>query len=140
MWSPLGPVLAVIIMVKLESSVDPQLISLFCFWKLYVKDTLTVVKEDSVNQVLQQSISFHSNLKFIFEIQSSRRITTAALKQQFIEKVSTQAYISTGSQLHSIMETSNICSCTFVKWLNIGILYLFIYYIYTRVNLFIYLF
>ena len=133
MWSPLGPVLAVIVMVKLESSIDPKLISHFCFWKRYVKDTLTVVKEDSINQVLQQSISFRPNLKFTFEIQSSRRITTVALKQQFIEKVSTQAYVSTGSHLHSIHGNEEhlfLYLCKMTKYWNFIFFYLL--YLYTR--------
>ena len=45
MGSPLGPVLAGIIMVELQNSVVPQLNSHLRFWKPYVDDTLTTVKE-----------------------------------------------------------------------------------------------
>ena len=45
MGSPLGLVLAGIIMVELQNSVVPQLNSHLRFWKPYVDDTLTTVKE-----------------------------------------------------------------------------------------------
>ena len=45
MGSPLGPVLAGIIMVELQNSVVPQLNNHLRFWKPYVDDTLTTVKE-----------------------------------------------------------------------------------------------
>ena len=59
MGSPLGPVLAGIVMVELENSIVPKLYSLLCLWKRYVNDTLTTVKEESVYYVLQQLDSFH---------------------------------------------------------------------------------
>ena len=45
MGSPLGLVLAGIIMVELQNSVVPQLNSHLRCWKPYVDDTLTTVKE-----------------------------------------------------------------------------------------------
>ena len=66
MGSPLGLVLARIIMVELENSIIPKLNNHSCFWKRYVGDTLTVVKERSINHVRQQLNSFHSSLlKFL---------------------------------------------------------------------------
>ena len=62
MGSPLGPVLAGIIMVELENSIAPKLNSHLRFWKVYVVDTLTIVKEGSINHVLQQLNSFHPNI------------------------------------------------------------------------------
>ena len=67
MGSPLGPVLARIIMVELENSIVPKLNSHWHFWKRYVDDTLTIVKEGSINHVLQQLNSFHPNMQFTFE-------------------------------------------------------------------------
>ena len=58
MGSPLGLVLARIIMVELENSVIPKLNNHSCFWKRYVGDTLTIVKEGSINHVLQQFLPF----------------------------------------------------------------------------------
>ena len=86
-----------------------------CFWKRLVDDTLTFVKEESFNHVLQQLNSFHPNIQFTFQIESSGRIpfldiliirkksgieTTVSLKQQFKEKVQTQAFISPESHLY----------------------------------------
>ena len=74
MGSPLGPILAGIIMVELENSIVPKLNSHLQFWKRYVDDTLTIVKEGLINHVLQQLNSFHPNIQFTFEIESSGRI------------------------------------------------------------------
>ena len=54
MGSPLRPVLAGIIMVKLENSIFSKLNSQLGFCKRYVDDTLTIVKEGSINHVLQK--------------------------------------------------------------------------------------
>ena len=107
MGYPLGSILAGIIMVELENSIVPKLNSHLRFWKRYVDDTLTIVKEGSINQLN----FFHPNIQFTFEIESSGRISfldilitgkRKTLKQQFTEKVQTQACISTGSHLHPI--------------------------------------
>ena len=107
MGYPLGSILAGIIMVELENSIVPKLNSHLRFWKRYVDDTLTIVKEGSINQLN----FFHPNIQFTFEIESSGRISfldivitgkRVTLKQQFTEKVQTQACISTGSHLHPI--------------------------------------
>ena len=54
MGSPLRPVLAGIIMVKLENSIFSKLNSQLGFCKRDVDDTLTIVKEGSINHVLQK--------------------------------------------------------------------------------------
>ena len=74
MGSPLGPVLGGIIMVELENSIVSKLNSHLQFWKRYVDDTLTIVKEGSINHLLQQLNSFHPKIQFTFEIESSGRI------------------------------------------------------------------
>ena len=74
MGSALGPVLAGIIMVGLGNSIVPKLKSHLKFWKRYADDTLTIVKKGSINHVLPQLNSFHPNIQFTFEIESSRRI------------------------------------------------------------------
>ena len=53
MGSSLGPLLAGITMVELENPIVPKLNSHLHFWKRYVDDTLTIVKEESINHVLQ---------------------------------------------------------------------------------------
>ena len=74
MGSPLGPVLAGIIMVELENSIVPKLNSHLQFWKRYVDHTLIIVKEGSISHVLQQLNSFHLNIQLTFEIESSGSI------------------------------------------------------------------
>ena len=75
MGSPLGPVLAGMVMVKQENPVVPKLNNHLRFWKCYVDDTLTIVKEGSINHVLQQLNSFHPNIQFTSEIESNGRIS-----------------------------------------------------------------
>ena len=48
MGYPLGSILAGIIMVELENSIDPKLNSHLRFWK-HVDDNLTIVKEELIN-------------------------------------------------------------------------------------------
>ena len=73
MGSPLGPVLAGMVMVEQENPVVPKLNNHLLFWKCYV-DTLTIVKEGSINHVLQQLNSFYPNIQFTFETESNGRI------------------------------------------------------------------
>ena len=75
MGSPLGPVPAGIIMVELDNSIVPKLNCHLHFGKRCVDDTLTIVEEGSINLVLQQLNSFHPNIQFTFEMESSRRIS-----------------------------------------------------------------
>ena len=65
MGSPLGPVLAGMVMVKQENPVVPKLNNHLRFWKCYVDDTLTIVKEGSINHVLQQSCTSISKVNSI---------------------------------------------------------------------------
>ena len=96
MGSPLGPFLTGIIMVELDNSIVPKLNSHLRFWKRYVDDTLTIIKEGSINHVFQQLNLFHPNIQFTFErelveefpfLTSSLYGKGVALKQQFTEKV-----------------------------------------------------
>ena len=57
-----------------QRTILPELNSHLQFWKRYVDDTLTIVKEGLINHVLQQLNSFHPNIQFTFEIESSGRI------------------------------------------------------------------
>ena len=59
---------------KVVNGFVPKLNSHLRFWKRYVDDTLTIVKEGSINHLLQQLNSFHPKIQFTFEIESSGRI------------------------------------------------------------------
>ena len=66
MGSSLGPVLANIIMTELEKKVLPKMIAegAIKFYIRYVDDTLVLIKEDKINEVLQSFNAFDKNLKF----------------------------------------------------------------------------
>ena len=51
-------------MVELEKCMVPKLKYHLCFCNRYVDDTLTFVKESSIEYVLQQLNSFRPNIKF----------------------------------------------------------------------------
>ena len=66
MGSSLGPVLANIIMTELEKIVLPKLFEeeMIKFYVRYVDDTLVMIKEEKVNEVLQRFNEFDKNLQF----------------------------------------------------------------------------
>ena len=62
MGSPLGPVIASILMVELERSLLPKLSSYMTSWKRYVDDTIAYVKTDAIDHVLSILNSFQENI------------------------------------------------------------------------------
>ena len=66
MGSALGPVLANIIMTELERIILPKLIEsdIIRFYIRYVDDTLVLIKEDRIDEVLAAFNSFDQNLQF----------------------------------------------------------------------------
>ena len=66
MGSSHGPVLANIIMTELEKLVLPKLIDddIIKFYIRYVDDTLVLIKEDQIENVLEKFNQFDKNLKF----------------------------------------------------------------------------
>ena len=66
MGSSLGPVLANIIMTELEKIILPKLFEdgFIKFYVRYVDDTLVMIKEDKINEVLNLFNSFDDNLQF----------------------------------------------------------------------------
>ena len=64
--SPLGPVLADIIMIKLESTIVKELVdkSLVKLYMRYVDDTLLLVKDKDINCIHKRLNSFGKNIKF----------------------------------------------------------------------------
>ena len=65
--SPLGPILAGIFMVGLETATVPTLGNLLRKWKRYVDYTYYIVKTDSVNEIALKLNSFHVNIQFTYE-------------------------------------------------------------------------
>ena len=66
MGPPLGPVLAGIFMVHLETSLIPVLKDQLSFGKPYVDDTITFIKTGSPEYVLSILNSFHPNIEFTY--------------------------------------------------------------------------
>ena len=64
--SPLGPVLADIIMIKLESTIVKELVdkSLVKLYMRYVDNTLLLVKDKDVNYIHKRLNSFDKNIQF----------------------------------------------------------------------------
>ena len=69
MGSPLGPVLANIFMIELETSVIPNLSNKVKLWKRFVGDTYCLARLEYIDNILLALNSFHKNIKFTFEIE-----------------------------------------------------------------------
>ena len=69
MGSPLGPLLADIFMIELETKVMPMLIELgVIYWRRYVDDTFVLIKPGTTITLLLTVLnSFHPNISFTFE-------------------------------------------------------------------------
>ena len=72
--SPLGPILADIFMVELETTIVPILGNLLHKSKRYVDDIHCVVKTDSVNEILLKLNSLHINIQFSYEAESNNML------------------------------------------------------------------
>ena len=69
MGSPLGPVLANIIMTELENTIVKELVdkSLVKLYMRYVNDKLLLVKDKDINYIHKRLNSFDKNIKFIVD-------------------------------------------------------------------------
>ena len=70
----LGPVLAGIFMVELETTVIPTVGNLLRKWKRYVDDTYCIVKTDNVKEILLNLNSCHINIQFTYEAESNNML------------------------------------------------------------------
>ena len=69
MGSPLGPVLANIFMVELETTLVPTLGEKMSVWLRYVDDTFTFIKENEIENVKEVLNKFHKDIKFTHEVE-----------------------------------------------------------------------
>ena len=67
MGTSLGPFIADIFMVELERNILPKLSQYMTSWKRYVDDTISYVKVDCIENVVNTSNSFHANISFTNE-------------------------------------------------------------------------
>ena len=74
MDSPLGPVLAGIFMIELERTILPTLREHMRPWKRYVDDTISYIKEESIEHVLSKLNGYHDNIEFTSEIENDGKL------------------------------------------------------------------
>ena len=74
MGSPLGPVIARILMEELEKSLITTLMEYLTHWKQYVDNIIAVIKLASTENVLPTLNNFHQNIKFTYELEQKRNI------------------------------------------------------------------
>ena len=67
MGSSLGPLLANIFVVELETALIPYLSSKLSSWSRFVDNGICFVKKESIRFVLDTLNNFHKNIKFTFE-------------------------------------------------------------------------
>ena len=67
MSSPVGLIIAGIFMVELERDLLPTLSQYMTSWKQYVVDTISYVKVDWIEHVLNALNFFHTNISFAYE-------------------------------------------------------------------------
>ena len=70
MGSPLCPVLAGIFMFELERTILPTLRDHMSPWKRYVDDTISYIKEESIEHVLSKLNGYHDNIELTYEIEN----------------------------------------------------------------------
>ena len=75
MGSPLGPVLAGVYMVELETKLIPSMIEYMLPWKRYVDDTITAVREDSVEKAVAVLNGFNKKIQFTYELEDNHQLT-----------------------------------------------------------------
>ena len=74
MGSPLGPVIAGIFMVELETCLVPTLENCITFWRRFVDDTFCIIKRGTKDLILSRLNNFHPQIKFTSEEQTNNMI------------------------------------------------------------------
>ena len=74
MASPLGPVLADILMVELDNNISPVLQENLSFMKRYVDDTICFVKIGTINYITAILNNFDPNITFTYEVENDCKL------------------------------------------------------------------
>ena len=74
MGSPLGPVIAKILVEKLEKSLITTLMEYMTHWKQYVVDAIAAIKLASTENVLPTLNNLQQNIKLTYESEQKRKI------------------------------------------------------------------
>ena len=74
MGSPLGPLLASLFNISLEQNILPKLKSYSCTWRRYADDNLAYVLPKKIDLVIHELNSYHSNIKFTYELELENKL------------------------------------------------------------------
>ena len=74
MESPLGPILANIVMTELEIATIPSLGNYLQNWKRFLDDTFAFVLPDKIGYTVNQLNSFDENVQFTFEMEVKNKL------------------------------------------------------------------
>ena len=66
--------LAGIFKVELERTILPTLKEHMSPWKVYVDDTISYIKEESIEHVLSKLNGYHENIEFTYEIENDGKL------------------------------------------------------------------
>ena len=80
MGNPLGPVIANIFMVELETLIVPTVLDIMPEWIRYVDDTFSYVKKGELSNVLALLNNFHDDIKFTHECETNGTISFLDVK------------------------------------------------------------
>ena len=94
--SPLGSILANVLMVELENALVPTLHQHVKKWRRYVDDTFAYVRNESIDYVLTTLNSFHPNISFTYKQENNNQLPFL----YFLLIRNRTAYVSTGTHLH----------------------------------------
>ena len=94
MGNPLGPVLANIFMVELETKEVPKMSNILLNWYRYVDDTIVFVKEGKIKKVIDELNKFHKDIKFTYEVEENNEISflDVLLQRQENNKINLKVY------------------------------------------------
>ena len=74
MGSQLGPVIAGIFMIEVETKIIPTVTDRISHWRRYVDDTFVFVKKGCVEHVLARLNSFHKNIQFTYGFENQNKL------------------------------------------------------------------
>ena len=94
--SPLGPILANVLMVELENTLVPTLHQHVKKWRRYVGDTFAYVRNEFIDYVLTTLNSFHPNISFTYKKENNNQLPFL----YFLLIRNRTTYVSTGTHLH----------------------------------------
>ena len=94
--SPLGPILANVLMVELENTLVPTLHQHVKKWRRYVGDTFAYVRNEFIDYVLTTLNSFHPNISFTYNKENNNQLPLL----YFLLIRNRTTYVSTGTHLH----------------------------------------